>query len=619
MPHVGDLLAEMLLRYGVEYVFGMPGGQTTALHDGIAHRAPKIQHILVRDERSGPYAADAYARLTGKPGVCDVTVGPGTTKLPDGLVEALNASIPMIALVGELPLDWTSLRAKGVASQGMDQQSFLAPITKATFMVPSVAALPDLVRAAFRIATAPRPGPVALIIPHDVMDAEWDGDVSKILIDDRTIRAPSVRYEPPAADLDAAAALWRKAKRPMVVAGGGVHGSDAAAAVTALMDRIQPLLVTSLSGKGSVPEDRAYTAGVLNPLGSAAAIELSREADLVVWLGSKASQNTAMNWTLPTPEQATITIDSDPLEHGRTFRPTVALCGDIRLTVEALAGRLADVKPQAAWLERVAAAKAVQEARIAAEVASDQVPILPQRVMAGVAKRLTGDDVVISDASWSAGWIASYIPAKVPGRRFLYARGQGGLGYAIPAALGAGVLQRDKGARVVTVSGDGGHSYAIGEAASLAQQGLPVINIVLNNGTLGWLQMWQELFFTNLRQSVDLAFAGKPDYAAAANAMGLRGIQVRRPEDIDAALDEAFAYEGPSVVEVLIDPRATPIHSFRRRLAESGRKPVRPGTVYELRAWKISPDLAGDEPPAPGSRSTRKTTSKTPPVPEPAK
>lgn len=590
MPHVGDLLAEMLVRYGVEYVFGMPGGQTTALHDGIAHRSPKIKHVLVRDERSAPYAADAYARLTGKPGICDVTVGPGTTKLPDGLVEALNASIPMIALVGELPLDWTSLRAKGVASQGMDQQAFLAPITKATFMVPSVAALPDLVRAAFRIATAPRPGPVALIIPHDVMDAEWDGD-DAILTDDRAIRIPSLRYRPADEELDAAARLIRAAERPMIVAGGGVHGSDAAEAVTALTDRIRPLVVTSLSGKGSVPEDRDYVAGVLNPLGSAAAIELAKEADLVVWLGSKASQNTAMNWTLPTATQATITIDSDPLEHGRTFRPTVALCGDIRLTVEALAERLGDLKPRAAWLERVHAVKATNDARIAAEIASDQEPILPQRVMAGVAKRMTDADVVISDASWSAGWIASYIPARVPGRRFLYARGQGGLGYAIPAALGAGVLQRDKGARVITVSGDGGHSYAIGEAASLAQQGLPVVNIVLNNGTLGWLQMWQELFFTNLRQSVDLSFNGKPDYAAAANAMGLKGIQVRHPSQIDAALDEAFAYDGPSVVEVLIDPRATPIHSFRRRLAEPARKPVRPGTVYELRAWKISPDL----------------------------
>lgn len=593
MPHIGDFLAEMLLQYQVDTVFGMPGGQTTALHDGIARRSPAIRHVLIRDERSAAYAADAYARLTGKPGVCDVTVGPGTTKLPDGLVEALNASIPMVAIVGELPLDWLSLRAKGVASQGMDQVAFLQPITKATYLVPSITALPDLIRTAFRVATAPRPGPVALIIPHDIMDAEWDEDKIRVVIDDRGIHAPSLRYVPPAPDVAAAAALINAAQRPAIIAGGGVHGAGAADLLTRITDRVTPLVVTSLSGKGSVPETRDYAAGVLNPLGSAAAIELIKHADLLVWCGSKASQNTAMNWTIPLPTQATITIDADALEHGRTFKPTVALCGDVRETLEALEPLLkAPARP--AWAAKIAEVKAAHAARIETEVASSSIPIQPPRVMRAVAERLTADDVVISDASWSAGWIGAYIPAQQPGRRFLYARGQGGLGYAIPAAIGAGAVQqkRGHGGRVITVSGDGGHSYAIGEIATLAQNGMRVINIVLNNGTLGWLQMWQEFFFSNLRQSVDIGFGGKPNYAEAAEAMGLKGIQVRSPDDIGAALDEAFAFDGASVVEVLIDPRATPIHSFRRRLADPSKISPRPGTVYELRDWTISPGLA---------------------------
>lgn len=590
MPHIGDFLAEMLMQYDVDYVFGMPGGQTTALHDGISRRSPKIQHVLVRDERSSAYAADAYARLTGKPGICDVTVGPGTTKLPDGLVEALNASIPMIALVGELPLDWLSLRSKGVASQGFDQQAFLQSITKATYLVPSVEALPDLVRTAFRVATGPRPGPVALLIPHEVMDAEWDEEKIKVVIDDRHKQAPSVRYAPPHADILAAARLIAAAKRPAIVAGGGVHAADAAALLTEICDQIQPLLVTSLSGKGTVPETRVYAAGVLNALGSAAAIDLIKEADLVVWCGSKASQNTALNWTLPLPTQATITIDADPLEHGRTFRPTVMLCGDVKLTLELLRDEM-KAKPNKSWLARIAEVKAAQEERLGVEMTAESSPIQPPRVMRSVAERLTPNDVVISDASWSAGWIGAYIKSTVPGRRFLYARGQGGLGYAVPAAIGAGAVQSGTGGRVITVSGDGGHSYAIGELATLAQNGYRVINIVLNNGILGWLQMWQEFFFSNLRQSVDLDFGEKPNYAAAGDAMGLKGIQVRSAQDIDAALDEAFAFNGSSVVEIMIDPRATPIHSFRRRLSQPERKMARPGTVYELRDWKISPSL----------------------------
>ncbi|HVJ42177.1 MAG TPA: thiamine pyrophosphate-binding protein [Dongiaceae bacterium] len=590
MPHIGDFLAEMLMRYDVDYVFGMPGGQTTALHDGISRRAPKIRHVLVRDERSAAYAADAYARLTGKPGICDVTVGPGTTKLPDGLVEALNASIPMIALVGELPLDWLSLRSKGVASQGFDQVAFLQTITKATYLVPSVEALPDLIRTAFRVATGPRPGPVALLIPHEVMDAEWDEEKIKPVIDDRHKFSPSIRYAPATQDIAAAAKMIAAAKRPAIVAGGGIHASDATQLLTEICDQLQPLVVTSLSGKGTVPETRPYVAGVLNALGSAAAIELIKEADLVIWCGSKASQNTAMNWTLPLANQATITIDADPLEHGRTFRPTLALCGDVKLTLEVLRAQLT-AKPIKSWLARIAEVKAANEVVIGTEMAVESSPIQPPRVMRAVAERLTEADVVISDASWSAGWIGAYIKSIAPGRRFLYARGQGGLGYAVPAAIGAGAVQSDRGGRVITVSGDGGHSYAIGELATLAQNGYRVINIVLNNGTLGWLQMWQEFFFSNLRQSVDLGFGEKPNYAAAADAMGLKGIQVRSAAGIDAALDEAFAFNGASVVEVLIDPRATPIHSFRRRLAQPDRKMARPGTVYELREWKISPSL----------------------------
>jgi acetolactate synthase-1/2/3 large subunit len=602
MKHIGDLLAKMLMDYGVEYVFGMPGGQTTALHQGIDRLSPGIEHILVRDERSAPYAADAYARLTGKPGVCDVTVGPGATKLTDGIVEAYNASIPMICIVGELPLDWVTLRHKGVASQGFDQQAFFQSISKEVFMVPSVTALPDIVRAAFRIATSPRPGPVVIIVPHDVMDAPWDESVAGV--DLRCSHAPSLRSRPEDSELQRAADLIGRAKRPAVIAGGGVHASFAADLLTEICDRIQPLHVSSLSGKGTVPETRAYAAGVLNPLGSAAAIQLVKDADLLIWCGSKASQNTAMNWTLPLAGQANITIDADPTEHGRTFQPTVALYGDVRATLEGLNGLL-KAKPQTEWLAHIAAVKQEKQTLADSEMANTQTPMVPPLVMRGIAKRLQKNDVVISDASFSAGWIAQYIPATASGRHFLYARGQGGLGWASPAAIGAAAVLRGNGGRVVTVAGDGGHSFAIGELATLAQNKMKVVNIVLNNGTLGWLQMWQEVFFKDLRKSVDLAIGAKPDYADAATAMGLLGIKVVSPDQLDAALDQAFAFDGPSLVEVMIDPRATPIHSFKRRLADPNPKPpVRPGTVYELRKWKLAFDLPKAAKPA--AKSARK-------------
>lgn len=592
-PHIGDLIAEMLAQSGVEYVFGMPGGQTTALHDGISRRTDRIRHILMRDERNAAYAADAYARLTGKPGVCDVTVGPGSNLLPAGFLEALNASIPMVGIIGELPLDWLPLKEKGIASQGFDQLSFFKTCSKEAFLVPSVTALPELIRTAFRIATAPRPGPVALIIPHDIFDADWDTELLKIRVDDRSVRMPYLRSVAPATEVEKAAALISRAKRPALVCGGGVHGSEAAEAVTAFADRLGGLVVTSLSGKGSVPETRAYAAGVLNPLGSLAAIELMQEADLVIWCGSKVSQNTGMNWTLPTPEQATITIDFDPLEHGRTFRPTVALLGDVRETVlaldRAMGASRAGMNP--GWEARIAEVKAKADAVKAEEMASPQVPILPPRIMAEIAGRLDDADVVVSDASFAAGWISGYIPAKRPGRQFLFARGQGGLGYSVPGAIGAATVV-PKGARIVTVAGDGAFSYTIGELATQAQYNQRIVNVVINNGKLGWIQLWQEIYFKNVQSAELETQSVTPGYAAAAQGLGLLGIYVDKPDDIGAALDRAFAHEGPSVVEVRIDDRATPIHSFKRRMREQVDTPrPRPGTVYKLRDWKVSPDL----------------------------
>lgn len=593
--HVGDLLTEMLIDYGVEYVFGMPGGQTTALHDAIARNPDRIRHILMRDERNAAYAADAYARVTGKVGVCDVTVGPGANLLPAGFLEALNASIPMIGIVGDVPLDWLSLKTKGIASQGFDQVAFLKTCCKDAFQVPTLASLPELVRTAFRIATAPRPGPVALVIPHDIFDADWDPEELKITSDDRTVHAPYLRSCAPRGSIEDAAGLIAKARRPALVCGGGVHGSDAAETVTAFADRLGGLVVSSLTGKGSVPETRDYHAGVLNPLGSKAAIDLIGEADLVIWCGSKVSQNTGLNWTLPTPEQATITIDCDPLEHGRTFRPTVPLLGDVRETVAALDAAMgesrADANPD--WAARIAEVKREADATKAEEMSSDKIPVQPPRVMAEIASRLGEDDIVVSDASFAAGWISGYLPAKKPGRQFLFARGQGGLGYSVPGAIGAATVM-PKGARVVTVAGDGAFSYTIGELATQAVYKQRIVNVVINNGKLGWINFWQEFYFGRA-QSVDLETqSAVPNYAAAAEGMALKSFYVEKPDEIGAALDEAFAHDGPSVVEIRIDERATPIHSFKRRLAQSGddageRK--RPGTVYKLRDWKVSPDL----------------------------
>jgi acetolactate synthase-1/2/3 large subunit len=298
-------------------------------------------------------------------------------------------------------------------------------------------------------------------------------------------------------------------------------------------------------------------------------------------------QNTSHNWTLPLAGQATIHLDIDAAELGRTFRPSVALNGDARATLEALLAIL-DEEVRPAWRREAAKAKKLAAHQRSEEESSEAVPINPSRVMREVAARLDPDDVVVSDASFSAGWIASHIPAQRSNRTFLFARGQGGLGYSVPAAIGAAAARPD--ARIITVSGDGGFSYAIGELATHAQQGLRTVNIVLNNGSLAWLAMWQKLFFDGLRQSVDLEGEGvSPDFAAVARGLGCEGIRVEAPEDLGDALDAAFAATRPVVLDVRTEPSATPVHSYRRRLAE-GKSYPRPGTVYRLPPWRRSPE-----------------------------
>jgi acetolactate synthase-1/2/3 large subunit len=589
VSHAGDLLAELLVGYGVTHVFGLPGGQTAALYDGLNRRRESITHLLVRDERSAAYAADAFARLTGRPGVCDVTVGPGATKLADGLAESLNASVPVIALVGELPRDWAPYREKGVASQGFDQVRFLDSITKATLPVPTLAALPQMVRSAFRLATSGRPGPIALVLPHDVLDAEWPADDAAIEVDDRYRRAPAYRPVASADSVAAAVRLLNVARRPVIVAGGGVHASDATTQLGALAQKLDALVVTSFSGKGVVPETLRNAAGVLNPLGPTESLDIARRADVVFWCGTKVGQNTSHNWTLPLAEQATVHLDLDPSELGRTFRPTVALNGDVRATLEALLP-LVERQSREEWLREASRIKEdAAEQRVQAQ-ASDSNPIRPPRVMRELAARLGPRDVVVSDASFAAGWIAAHLPARAVGRNFLFARGQGGLGYAVPAALGAAEARPSD--RIITVSGDGGFGYALGELATQAQHGHRTINVVLNNGTLAWLAMWQRMFFDGLRQSVDLADAGGgPDFAVVGGGLGLKGRRVDTPDALAVAMDEAFASDRPVVLDVRVDPDATPIHSYRRRLDE-GKLYPRPGTVYQLPPWRRSPDLS---------------------------
>jgi acetolactate synthase I/II/III large subunit len=572
--HGGRLLAALLAEHGVRHVFGVPGGQTLALYDGLLDQAG-LTHVLTRDERSAAYAADGYARVTGQVGVCDATVGPGAAKLPSGLSESLGASVPVVALVSDLPARLAPHRYRGAASQALDQAGLLAPVTKWQATVPTAGVLPALVRQAFRVAATGRPGPVALFLPQDVLDGpvpDEPGLAAQLPGSARFGRFPPFRPVPDQADLAAAAAVLRAAERPFILAGGGVQLSGAGPELTALAERAGAAVGSTLSGKGVIAEDHPLSVGVTGSMGTTAAAAALAEADVVLLAGCKAGSGATYGWTLPHPGQAVLQLDIDPAELGRAFPLRAALLGDVRAGLAALLTAMQDARgldadgpaepDRAAWRARLAGLTAAWRAARDAERASGQQPIAPQRVLAGLEAALGPGDVLICDASLASGWGGVYLEQRRPGRQVLCPRGQAGLGYALPAAIGVATA----GHRTVVLTGDGALGYAVGELATVAELGLPVTVVVLNNRSLGWIRWYRRITFGRGWEDDDFADVA---FNEIARGFGLHGARVSEPGRLAGALHDALAGP-PALLDVVTDAWQTPITAHRRAVAEAG-------------------------------------------------
>jgi acetolactate synthase-1/2/3 large subunit len=580
--HGGALLLGLLAEHGVRHIFGVPGGQTLALYDAILDQAPAVTHVLMRDERSAAYAADGYARVTGQPGICDATVGPGAAKFPSGLGEALGASVPVVALVSDLPARMAPHRYRGAASQALDQAALLAPVTKWLASVPDAASMPGLVRQAFRTATSGRPGPVALLLPQDVLDGPAD-PVAPVPSARRFGSFPAFRPAPEAADVAAAAHVLRRAARPFVLAGGGVLHSSAGEALTALAQRLSAAVGTTLTGKGAIAEDHPLSVGVTGNMGTGAAAAALAEADVVLLAGTKASGGATYGWTLPRAGQRVVQLDIDPVELGRAFDVEAAMLGDARAGLDALLAELGPppaeaAKPaignsprtepdRAAWQARLAELGAEWRAVRDSERASDAVPIAPQRVLAALEHALGPADLLICDASLASGWAGVYFEQRTPGRQVLCPRGLAGLGYAVPAAIGAATAvaagARPAG-RTVVLTGDGALGYAAGELATLMELRLPVTVVVLNNRSLGWIRWYRRITFGRGFENEDFADVR---YADVATGFGLDAERVADPGALSTVLARAMRTDRPALVDVVAEAWQTPIGGHRSAVA----------------------------------------------------
>jgi acetolactate synthase I/II/III large subunit len=562
--HTGDHLAELLLQCGATHVFGVPGGQTSALFDGIVKRENALRHLVMRDECNVTFAADAFARLTHRIGICDVTVGPGCVKLPSGLMEAYYSSIPILCIISELPVAWRHLYERGAALQAMEQEKLIAQFCKWVATLHAPEQLPTLVSSLLRRAVSGRPGPVALIIPQDVFDQTSDAVATNI--DSNLGRFPFSRSAPQATDIEKAALLLTRARYPVLVAGGGVHIAHAGAEVSELAELLSMPVVTTFSGRAILSDDHPLSLGLLGNIGAGCARSAVEAADVVLLVGFKSGQNSTCNWTVPGAGQKVIHLDIDPEEIGKVFATEVGLIGDAQLGLRSLRDAVKhrftpEFRPNR--VDQISSWRQEWLSEVNGALRSNATPIMPQRVMHELNQVAKGEDTVCCDASYVTGWGMLFYQARRPGKVILAPRGSAGLGFGIPAAIGAACARPDT--TIWALCGDHGVSYSIGELATAVHYGLNIKVLVFNNQGSRWIDHYHRILF----QGSGAPFRwGNTDFAAVGRGFGCLGIAVDQPQDIARALHQAAEHQGPVVINLSVSGEETPVTSYQKALGE---------------------------------------------------
>ena len=549
-----ERIAQALKRHRVDVIFGqsLPSAVLLAAEDA------GIRQVVYRTENAGGAMADAYARLSHKIGVVAAQNGPAATLLVPPLAEALKASIPLVALVQEVARPTRDRNA----FQELDHTALFQGCTKWVRTVDDPGRVEDYVDLAFTKAATGRPGPVALLLPADMLNEHGPAAAHPrsaslgVWPMDRVVADPAA--------IDQAADLLAGADHPLVIAGGGVHGAGACDLVAALQDEAALPVAYTMMGKGVVDDRHPLTVGLVgNVMGEMSIGKLSRplldSADRILLVGTRTNQNGTDSWSLFPPRADILHLDIDGHEVGRTYEPAVRLVGDAKLTLEALLQRLGQHdlgRRQAGRASLEAAIAQTRSAWAEATLAlrtSDAQPIRPERVMAEVQSVLTADTAVVADASYSSVWINAYLGSFAPGQRFVTPRGLAGLGWGYPMALGAKVARPD--APVICVVGDGGFGHCWSELETARRTGTAVVLIVLNNSVLGYQKDAETVKFGRYTSACHFE---PVDHAAIAKACGVAAHRITDPADLAPALRAALAANQSVLLDVVTDPDAYP-------------------------------------------------------------
>jgi len=538
------ILLECLVRENVDCIFGYPGGVTLPLYDALYDHP--IRHVLVRHEQNAAFAAEGYTRSTGRVGVCCATSGPGATNLVTGLVDSMMDSIPIVALTGQVS---TKLIGSD-AFQEADTFGITRSCTKHNFLVKTIAELPQAIHEAFYIASSGRPGPVLVDIPKDVFQAQAHySPVSSI-----HLPGYKVFTEGHTGQIRRAAQMMWDAQRPFVYAGGGIIAANASDELKELVELLDAPAVNTLMGLGALSAEHPNFISMPGMHGSYAANMGMSGADLLIALGVRFDDRVTGRLSSFAPHAKVIHVDIDPAEIGKNRVADLPIVGDLKRVLQRMNKALREIAPESrenkassrhAWRRQIADWK--EQHPLLPEVSSTEIK--PQHLMREIDRLAGGRAIVASDVGQHQMWGAQFIRFNEP-RLWINSGGLGSMGFGLPAAIGAQFACPGK--LVFALVGDGGFQMSIPELATIANHGLPIKIIVVNNGYLGMVRQWQELFYNNRLSQVELN--SFPDAEKLAGAYGFKGRTIEHPHELTSALADAVSENGPYLLNVKVSP-----------------------------------------------------------------
>lgn len=530
---VAEALVRCLEEEGVEMVFGYPGGAILPVYDALNNTT--IKHILVRHEQGAAHAADGYARVTGKVGVCMATSGPGATNLITGIANAYMDSVPMVVITGQV----ATTQVGTDAFQEVDITGITLPITKHNYLVKEPEQLPAIVKKAFRIAATGRPGPVLIDLPKDVAESTINFKYPK------TVDLPGYKptYKGHPSMVKQAARMIMESERPVIYAGGGIRISNAAPELLQLAETISAPVTHTLMGLGCFPGNHPLFLGMLGLHGTRYANQAVTECDCLIAVGARFDDRVVARISGFAPTARIIHVDIDPAEIGKNIRINLPIVGDVKNVLKAIQPLL-EIKNNTPWVERV------QELKKKYPLQYSRNGLLkPQFVLEKLNELKDDSAIVVTDVGQHQMWAAQYLRFTEP-RSFLSSGGLGAMGFCLPAAVGAKLGAPDKD--VIVVIGDGGFQMTMQELGTAAEQRLNLKIFILNNSRLGMVRQLQEFYCGKRYIAVDLQF--NPDFAELAKIYGMEGYTVATEEQLQEILPQVLASPAPVIVNCMIDP-----------------------------------------------------------------